>query len=192
MQTPGHEARAALDCWPVRSHSEERFHLLNDVLPVGLFYSDAFGHCLYVNKRWQAITGARVEECLGEGWQNAIDPQDRERVLGEWAAWQMGQFVSEFSIATPLKDRRWVRFRAEPMRDGRGILIGRAGVLEDITEVRRTEAALAKARDEALDSARLKATSLANMSHEIRTPINGIVGMSDLLLNTTLSPEQRD
>src|SRR6266540_7015611 len=77
---------AALGGGRTLPNSEERFHLLSAVLPVGVFYSDAFGHCLYVNKRWQEITGSRIEECLGEGWKNGIDSQDRERVMAEWAA----------------------------------------------------------------------------------------------------------
>src|SRR5438552_3769485 len=160
------------------SHGEERFHLLSAALPIGVFYSDAFGHCLYVNRRWQEITGLRVEECLGEGWKNAIEPQERQRVLAEWTARTGAKFVTEFPIAGIHTEPRWVRFRMEPMCDRRGTLVGHAGTLEDITERREIEASLARGRDEALAAARVKAAFLASMSHEIRTPMNGIIGMS--------------
>ena len=64
-------------------------------------------------------------------------------------------------------------------------------LIVDITDRKRIEVELSKARDEALESARIKLEFLANISHEVRTPLNGIMGMTVLLQDTPVTSQQR-
>jgi len=79
-----------------------------------------------------------------------------------------------------------------PVHDDAGRLVGNISVCSDVSSEDEANAALARARDQALAASLLKSHFLANMSHEIRTPMNGVLGMTDLLLDTSLDVHQRE
>lgn len=79
-----------------------------------------------------------------------------------------------------------------PIINDQNEVSGVAIFAQDITEKKRNEQALLKARNEALKAAQAKSDFLSNMSHEIRTPMNAIIGITDLLLEKLAIPENRE
>ncbi len=89
------------------------------------------------------------------------------------------------SLKTVLKSTSLIRSEREE-------IVGKIETFLDISDQKKIEKELKRAKEAAEAASVSKSTFLANMSHEIRTPINGILGMNSLLLETTLSREQRD
>ena len=78
-----------------------------------------------------------------------------------------------------------------PMYDSKGNITGVLGVSRDISEIKKAEEDLRKAKDQAEESDKLKSIFLANMSHEIRTPMNAIMGFSELLIDSGIEEVER-
>jgi PAS domain S-box-containing protein len=175
--------------------SEEKFRELAENIS-GVFWTmNATGtQILYVSPAYEQIWGRKCQALYSNptDWLEAVEPDDRESAhsafLGKVKG---GQSASEYRIRTPGGELKWVSGRAFPVRDESGEIVRVVGIAEDITERKRFEAALGKAREEAEDANRIKSEFLANMSHEIRTPMNGIIGMAGLMLEDDLAGRQR-
>jgi PAS domain S-box-containing protein len=175
-------------------NSEDRFRSLAAVAPVGIFQTDAEGNCTFVNERWRELTGLSQEASLGRGWTNAFQPQDRAAFLSNSRrpAGEGRELRGDFRLRSGNGETLWAHVMAVPLQSEGNGAAGFIGTLTDITQLKRIEAKLQQAKESAVEASRLKGEFLANMSHEIRTPLNGILGMTELSLQSDLSVEQRE
>jgi PAS domain S-box-containing protein len=104
------------------------------------------------------------------------------------------QSVRDVEVELIRKDgrRKTVLIDSRLIHDESGKPIALEGVARDVSELKRTQIALLKAKEEAENLLKVKTQFLANMSHELRTPMNGIIGMIDLLNQINTDPEQSE
>ena len=118
--------------------SEARTRAIANLVPDLLWSDDACGHCDWVNGRWLEYTGLSEQEVLGEGWQQAIHPEDlprmlsrRNKALQKEHAWESEHRIRRFD-----GDFRWHLVRAQPLRDREGRVVQWFGSATDVHEQR--------------------------------------------------------
>ena len=106
---------------------------------------------------------------------------------------RIASFDATYLYERPVDGERvWVHSLGHVERDPHSGATRMLGVVHDITALKQAEIAIVKAKVAAEEASQAKSDFLANMSHEIRTPMNAIIGMSNLALNTDLTPRQRN
>ncbi|MDO9159609.1 MAG: histidine kinase dimerization/phospho-acceptor domain-containing protein, partial [Burkholderiaceae bacterium] len=178
--------------------SEERLALAVQGSNIGLWDWDLQTDEVYFSAEWAAMLGYAVHDLAptASTLVGLLHPGDGKRfgqALGVYFEHDTTEMYRD-DVRLRCKDGsyKWVEFKGRIVQcapDGQPLRA--TGVSLDISARKAWEQGVADARDAAEAASRAKGDFLANMSHEIRTPKNGILGLTQLCLSTTLDDEQR-
>lgn len=185
--------------------SEQKFRSFFEQSLDGIFLIDAEGIIIEWNHSAEIISGLMHDEVIGKTiWdiEFLLLPQAKKTpemhdflaslyhdilTTGE-IAWTTQSAMRE--IERPDGTLRTVLSTMFPIQSNKGFMIG--GTTRDITDLKQAEEEAQHAWQAAEATTRAKSAFLANMSHEIRTPMNAIIGMTNMLLDSRLSKDQRE
>jgi PAS domain S-box-containing protein len=122
--------------------SEQRLRALASLVPVLLWRSDASGQHISANQPWLDYTGQSLEQSQGEGWLDAIHPDDRSKTRTAFHKGHTDRTLVEVQHRIRGRDGsyRWFLVRQTPIIDARGQLIEWFGAAMDIDDLRRSQA----------------------------------------------------
>ena len=167
-------------------HQRQYFEMLVEVSPAAIVVMDADERVTGWNPAAAALFGYDADEAIGRTIDELVVPEDFRSESRDVTREALGQGRTHRITRRARKDGELLDVEMElvPLRvDGDNV--GFYAIYHDITELQR-------ARQEAEAATQAKSAFLATMSHEIRTPMNAVIGMTDLLLGTDLTPEQRE
>jgi PAS domain S-box-containing protein len=167
--------------------SENRFRTLAEASPVGIFYQDLEGNCLYVNHQWQEITGLSWEQGIGLNWLESIHPEDQ---IGIWDEWESqiqasGKFHHELRFVQPNGSIRWVNVQTTSISDTEQKVLGYVGTLEDITSRKSFEVQIQRSLHE-------REVLLQEIHHRVKNNFQVMLSMLNLQMRKLQAPEAHE
>ncbi len=166
--------------------SEEKFRLISTSAQDGIIMIDTNGKVVYWNPGAEKIFGYTFEEMKGKDLHHFIAPEKYSasypQPLRNFQKTGTGAVVGKV-VELQSQTKKGASIDIElsiarmQMPDG----FGAVGIVRDVTDRKRAEAELIRAKEQAEESDRLKSAFLATMSHELRTPLNAVIGFSDLI-----------
>ncbi len=158
-----------------------------------VFRGDAVGRWTFLNAACERIYGLAADELIGRPFVERVHPDHFDSELTAFHRLVAGAEIVDHDTVHLAADGtpRHLSFSIRPLRDAAGRFIGCYGIARDITERALAAQAVREARDAAERAALARSQFLANMSHEIRTPMNAVLGMTEVLLESGLTDEQR-
>jgi PAS domain S-box-containing protein len=117
----------------------KRLHLIDELVPVGLFYLNAQGECEYANNKYLEISG--LKEVKGRNWLNSIFIEDRAKVIAHWGSCIQEARVSslEYRFQMPDNSILWVLCQILPETNVNGQIIGFVGSCTNISAAKQNE-----------------------------------------------------
>ncbi len=171
------------------------FHSLFSHSPVGMVVMDLDGRLVQANRAMENLLGYSVAELKNQYLSIFIHPEDSLSYIENLGALQEGRigfFETENRFYKKGNEVTWGRVTLSLLQEKAGKRKFIFGIVKDVSQWKKSEVDLQRAKELAEAMARTKSEFLANMSHEIRTPIHTVTGMTELLLETSLDMEQAE
>lgn len=172
--------------------SEEKYRSIMENMELGLMEVDHQEVITKVYESFCQLTGYEPHELIGKNARSVFLPEEFNPLMDEEHI-QRGKGVGssyQVQIITKSGKRKWVLIGGAPFFNSKGELEGSIGIHYDISKQKALEQELIQARKEAEQARDAEKEFLANMSHEIRNPINSIIGMTNLLYDTSPTRDQ--
>ncbi len=174
--------------------SEERYRTLVENQGEGVGIVDAEDRFSFANPATYDIFGLPPDELIGRSLREFTDEKQYAIIQKQTELRRAGKkSIYELEFIRLDGEKRNLLVTATPRFDKEGDFTGTLGIFHDITNRKRAERELKKAKEAAEAANNAKSEFLANMSHEIRTPLNGILGFAQILeRDTNLTDDQRE
>jgi PAS domain S-box-containing protein len=162
---------------------ERRFREITESMPQLIWTTDREGSCDFLNRQWIEYTGIPAAEQLGDGWINAVHPEDRTRSWDLWTRFIRGEedYDLEYRLRRSDGEFRWFKTRGIPIRDERGRTVKIFGSCTDIDDKIRAEESLRAMGAELQRSNRELEQFASIVSHDLREPLRTISGFLNLI-----------